>query len=279
MVTPGWYPDPSGTPGQLRWWDGSSWTQEVRGATAPSRRGGATVVALVAAGLVVVVAAWWFLLRPASSLLRGGAPPPRLGPVPTASPTISGWDEVEPSPGASGSPTPFDCTPIQEERGQQPADGLLHGGGLRVPVADGFRPTSTGFFAWADDEAAAIKDAGGSWVSFTGVAAVPTETFENPERASMLLWECHTVAGTFSGRTYDRELASEAVTIDGHPGWWRRVEVGSTAAPGGGARFDFVVVDVGDPDRLGFYWAGVTLNDTAALGATDAAREQLRADR
>lgn len=29
---PGWYPDPAGAPGRFRWWDGQSWTQEVRDA-------------------------------------------------------------------------------------------------------------------------------------------------------------------------------------------------------------------------------------------------------
>ena len=35
---PGWYPDPSGPPGQQRWWDGTRWTEHLRpppGAGAP----------------------------------------------------------------------------------------------------------------------------------------------------------------------------------------------------------------------------------------------------
>lgn len=29
MSAPGWFPDPEGTPGRLRWWDGSAWTPAV----------------------------------------------------------------------------------------------------------------------------------------------------------------------------------------------------------------------------------------------------------
>lgn len=29
-VAPGWYPDPSGTPGSLRWWDGQQWGEQVQ---------------------------------------------------------------------------------------------------------------------------------------------------------------------------------------------------------------------------------------------------------
>ena len=29
MTAPGWHPDPAGTPGRLRWWDGDAWTDHV----------------------------------------------------------------------------------------------------------------------------------------------------------------------------------------------------------------------------------------------------------
>ncbi|WP_460370058.1 DUF2510 domain-containing protein, partial [Actinocorallia lasiicapitis] len=34
QTPPGWYPDPQGTPGLQRWWDGGQWTAGTQ--TAPS---------------------------------------------------------------------------------------------------------------------------------------------------------------------------------------------------------------------------------------------------
>lgn len=34
---PGWHPDPSGPPGQQRWWDGHQWTGHTAPAPAPER--------------------------------------------------------------------------------------------------------------------------------------------------------------------------------------------------------------------------------------------------
>ncbi len=36
MTTPGWFPDPDGTPGRLRWWDGHAWTPTVQDASTPT---------------------------------------------------------------------------------------------------------------------------------------------------------------------------------------------------------------------------------------------------
>jgi hypothetical protein len=68
---PGWYPDPSGPPGQQRWWDGTRWTEHLQPAqgaappgpapgapgAAPPRSGSSNtlVVVLIVLGVLAVL--------------------------------------------------------------------------------------------------------------------------------------------------------------------------------------------------------------------------------
>lgn len=106
MSQPGWYPDPSGQPNQLRFWDGRSWTQRVSpasGEPAPGGGGGGgsrrwwlvLLAAVVVIALVTAVVVW--------RSTDDGDPVP----VPTYSPTRSAWNETdEPTPTPTPTPTP-----------------------------------------------------------------------------------------------------------------------------------------------------------------------------
>lgn len=284
MPSPGWYEDPSGVPGQVRWWDGRAWTGQVRAATPTSIRRGAPAWPWLATLAVVLVLGLgvWLVLRP------GGRPPQPL-PYP-ATPSVTGWDERTPTvtppsptpptpPPSVPQPTAIPCPALPTGRAPHPSDGRLHGGGLVVDVPAGFSPTGARFLTWAQDEAAATKPAGGTWLSFTGVAKVSSSHFHTPKDAASQLRQCHTSSGQFPGMTGEDQLASEAVNVAGHPGWWVRSNVTSTSAPGGGARFDYVVVDLGTPGEFGVYWAGVTFNDAPAMAAVDVSRASLTAGR
>lgn len=103
MSEPGWYPDPSGVPNQLRYWDGRAWTQRIDQlpGTGPAADGGGGRT-------------WWLILLAAAVVIAliavivwrvndEGDPPP----APTYSPTRSAWNETdEPTPPPTPSPSP-----------------------------------------------------------------------------------------------------------------------------------------------------------------------------
>ena len=63
QAQPGWYPDPSGPPGQMRWWDGTRWTEHLQpapgaappGAPARSSSSNTLVIILVVLGVLAVL--------------------------------------------------------------------------------------------------------------------------------------------------------------------------------------------------------------------------------
>jgi hypothetical protein len=63
QAQPGWYPDPSGPPGQQRWWDGTRWTEHLQpapgaappGAAPKSGSSNTLVVVLVVLGVLAVL--------------------------------------------------------------------------------------------------------------------------------------------------------------------------------------------------------------------------------
>lgn len=174
MSQPGWYPDPSGQRGQLRFWDGRAWSQQTRpaagapggpggmpptsplgpGQSAQRRRGSRALVpvllGIAAVVIIVAVIIGTGALRPGPRDITDNPP----------SYSISGFDDgspsaeptpTEPSPSQQDSPTPTETeqseTPPppgrpcprneREERGQYPADGRVHGGNLSFPEVGG----------------------------------------------------------------------------------------------------------------------------------------------
>ena len=59
QTSPGWYPDPGGSP-QQRWWDGTQWTDHLQGGTAPGPS---------AAGTSAVGSTGWAVLAHLSALI------------------------------------------------------------------------------------------------------------------------------------------------------------------------------------------------------------------
>src|SRR3954471_14594801 len=103
MAMTGWYPDPGGTPGRYRYWDGSSWSDVTTGDPADpppgagprlARRkpyGPGSALGIGALVLVVVLVASVLIIRRTGSADELGIAAPAA--------TASGWDDSSPLPG------------------------------------------------------------------------------------------------------------------------------------------------------------------------------------
>lgn len=243
----GWYPDPSGRPGRLRWWDGERWTAQTRpvdGPTGPPRatpqnpgrpgtgaepserrprtsgiaRWWPLLAAAVALGLVLVLLTVGFLLfRPRAQRVGTGEP----------SPTVSGWNETS-TPSASPSPTgserPAECDqPAADELPEPPADRRVHGGPLSVGVLSGWTGPR------AENRVPLGRDAHGmgqrvknetalAWESSVTLGVIADPTASDPEATASLLMRCLVTSDFYY--SVDATLgdeSSKAITVDGTP--------------------------------------------------------------
>ena len=287
MSQPGWYPDPAGSRGRYRYWNGVSWSAETTanpaGTPAPgpgfadggARRGHRgwwiAVVALVVTGGLIA----WFVTRT-------GTPTAAREDPNTAAPTVSAWNETStPTPESSSASTTqpgtarsVDCPVAPTLTLPHAADGRLHGGHLSVemlpaPWFDDF----TGFVDWSVDTSGQLLEIVPGWVSNSAVGGLLTaQGFTNPEQAAYAFLSCYATSSYYQGFTGRTDLTSQAVTIDGHPGWHLRSEVrvvypADTSITGDVV--DVVVVDTGDPSMLSYWEGNATIGDRPVQSEID----------
>lgn len=189
MPQPGWYPDPDGTPGRLRWWDGQGWTPTVQipanpaGTTtrpAPQPGGSRSVSAMIALGVLAVVlgVSLGMLAQP-----FGSPPPPARTPTPTV--PVPGSE----SPSAAPAPTPTEK--VTAEPGLC-SDGIEYGrlraGALSilVPLSDEWVESLEPAGIWTSCSAKAVRPIPGSGGSVLLAAqlAVPFDSTADTARSA-----------------------------------------------------------------------------------------------
>lgn len=287
MSAAGWYPDPGGTPGQYRYWDGRTWsstTSPVPGGPAPTpgtpRRGRGLwiILGIIAAVLVAALVTW---------IVVGNRPTIITEDSNSASPSVTSWNEQQTS-----TPTPVEVpeggTLVKCPNGNTtptntyPNDGWLHGGGLKVKEIPGWKREQV-YMGWVYDMSTqtSLVYTGGShrWFSMSAVGALHTvDGFDQPKRSAFQVMSCFATSSYYSGYTGRSNLLSEAVTINGRPGWRLRSEVYVTMKDlpqVAGDVIDVIVVDTGDPESLGVYISSVTIDDNARLDLVEAAIKTL----
>ncbi len=308
MSQSGWFPDPAGQPGKLRWWDGGQWTDQLTdapnypgsgggkaapsGAPGPGQTGGpprnrALQWGLIGLVLLILVALAVFFLP---NLFRSPGGP--TGPVDTSSPTASSWDETShPTPPPTPTPTPTPTPRRTSAMAPTPCptddvpvrDGRLYGGRLSVPIIDDPRWSAQPVrsIPWAVCANGLERVITDDWISEVILAGVQPGSL-TPDLESQALAIADDGEDRFyaRGTTSIRTLDSKATTIDGLPAWELRLEVRVSeygpAIPGD----VFIIVVVQHPDDVrSALLTFATIGDTQTIRAVDAARAAVRVER
>lgn len=294
MTMPGWYPDPAGGSGRYRFWDGDSWSNDTTSDPAQpppgqsgkrdGRSGGSAtwlIVGLAAVAAVAVIA--WLIFGNGTPTID-----PTNGPVQedsnSSTPTVQGWDETSkptPPPTQQASLAACPYTGVMEVT-DQGNDGRLHSGRLSVAKTDGWRYSDTFFLQWVSDIHTVVDSVRPGWISNIGVGTLnAVDGFVSPELAARQTLECFASSGYYVNFTHRVDLLNESTTVSGFPAWHMRSEVHIESADMpeiDGDVVDIIVVDLGDPEKMGLYISSVTIGDTARQPMIDAAIASLRVD-
>lgn len=290
MSMPGWYPDPAGSPGRYRYWDGATWSAETTsdpqhsaapsGAQPPPRRGRGGVIAAVAAVLAVVLALVWFLNSRQTSV---SAPEDTN----TARPSVSAWNETStptPKPSSSASePAPSQgslvACPADGGDTSVPVGGLLQAGGLTADAIPGWQPG--GFsMRWAFGTEAVTDTVYPGWFSVASVSVLSlADGFDAPKTSAYSVMSCFASSSYYRGYVGRDDLLSQPVTISGHRGWRIRSDIRvslSNLPQVQGDVVDVIVVDTGSTDSLSLFVSSYTIGDTTRGAAVDRCIASLR---
>lgn len=306
MAVSGWYPDPGGSPGRYRYWDGTQWSTQtsdspyapppVPGRTPPAsggrKRGRAAWIVGAAAILVVIAVIVVLVFRAMSD--NGQS---LIDPNPPA-PSISGWNDSSPLPTASPTPTPsasptptsssphpagtVSCATGQPaQRAQHPADSRIYGGDLSFQPPDwGEDVAYAQQMTWAWDVDGVDQETEPGWAAMMAAGSLhAADGFHTPKQSADGMMQCIASSDYYEGFTGRKDVFSKAVTVDGHQGWALRSQIfvdepPNLSVPGDTA--EVVVVDTGTSGQLSFFSGFVPIGDQERTQLLDQAIASLR---
>ncbi len=246
---PGWYPDPGGSPGRYRYWDGRTWSAETSPQSPAPARGRPPIRWLVGAGVGLVVAVLVAVLVIRS--LAGG-PSAAESPTPGA------------PPASASCPLPDSAEPTS--RPSVAGDGRVRGGPLSYPMLPGpwSPPETENRLSFGHDIAAqwvtvdTNAKTGDLWAAIVLISELRSgDGFFGPQQAA------HLMAGCITGSLYgDNEVRSDpkidkSVVVDGHPAWLleSRLSYQVDGLKTKGETMIIVIVDAGG--STGLFYAGL----------------------
>lgn len=314
MSAAGWYPDPDGTPGRYRYWDGQSWssatTDDPR--TTPPEGGARRAAGYAAAGgtahptraaqerhrsrrvpLIILAAIVLLIIVGVGGViaLRGAGwsatdPPP---------PTVSAWDDSSPTPTARPTPSPSPSPRPSPSAGQvrcpvgdpdagpdDPDDGRVHGGRLSFAMVDGYgEPQPRSRLSWFYDTASQLQITEPGWASSFTVGEVErAESFGTLQQAAEHTLQCMIAGDGFEGFSGRKDLGSEARKVDDREAWMitTEVRVDRDDISVDGDRVVVIFVDDGRKDRMSAFVGLVPIGDQDRIAIMDRVIKDLRVD-
>lgn len=199
----------------------------------------------------------------------------------SAAPTISGWDETStptPPPTTAASQVTCPYTTVTDLT-KQLSDGRLRGGGISVQRISKWVDSDM-YLQWVSDFHAEVDEVRPGWISNIGVGQLnAVDGFTDPQTAARQSMECFASSGYYTGFTHRVDLLSEATTISGYPAWRMRSEVHiqSDFMPEiEGDEVDIIVIDLGDPQRMGIFVSSVTIGDLGRRALVDQSIDTLK---
>ncbi|WP_152361404.1 DUF2510 domain-containing protein [Microlunatus speluncae] len=315
MSTAGWYPDPDGTPGRYRFWDGRSWSNATTDDPRTAAPGtGARRAAGFAAGgagqparaidpardqphglrrgLIIAGVLLLLIMVAVGGVVVWRNGQDQAGPP---APTGSAWDDSSPTaapstpPSPSVSPSPSETAPqLRCPRGNpeqgpgQAADGRVRGGKLSFPaVADYSAPGPRLRLSWFYDTDSQFQVTEPGWQSSFTVGEVQRAgLFAGSHQAADRTLQCMITGDGFEGFAGRKDLRNEAVEIDGRPAWMimTEVRVDRSDISVEGDRVAVIFVDDGRKDRLSGFVALVPIGDRSRIALLDTVIKGLRVD-
>jgi len=262
MATKGWYPDPDGTPGRFRYWDGNGWSQLTTGdphrTPAPAnpdntgtkrRTDRGWVVALVALAVVTVIAVVVMVL------VTGGLPGVHTSAsedTNSSTPTVSAWDETSspttpPPPPTDVGGVWVDCPDTTGQGNTAQVPGRLTSGPLSVAYPSSYATDWWGFFSLAYDFHAVDRPVGGNYVSTIGLGLIShADGFTDLTTTANQVMQCWST--TYHPRDTNPEILipGEQISVSGHTAWhieWHIIYLMGEPIPG--EILDVIIVDMG----------------------------------
>lgn len=302
MSEPGWYPDPNGTPGRFRYWDGATWSRQTASRPGPTpprstgRRGGMIIlgaaVLVVVLGVIIVVTVRQaglgsraFTDQDLPSSTDSGwddsSPSPSPTPSPSSTPSPSPSPAITPGPSGTSTAALTECPHgSPSTRADHPRDGRMHGGGLSFPHIDGWNDDlQSSEISWAHDVASQGRPVVPGWVTLVAVGELrESDGFTAPKQAAESVMQCLASSDWYEDAVSTTALKSQTRTVDGHRAWWIRSEIRVEHRPVEGDTVDVIVVDTGHPGSFGLFLGDVALHHPDLLAIMDDTTRRLTVD-